>query len=135
MTVQWRKQAAGPSKRVDIVFDVYKDKSIKDAERLSRGSSDVVQFTQILPAHRIENCSQILISKSNKTQLINLFATDWKQPRIQKRLGSKVLQLTCDVKSFRITHETSQEDTRLLLHVKYASGYKSIILVAHDTDI
>ena len=33
--------------------------------------------------------------------------------------------------------KTSQEedDTRIILHVKYASGYKSIILVADDTDI
>ena len=47
-------QAVGSSEGVDIVFDVYKDQSIKDAERLSRGSSDGVQFTQILPAHRIK---------------------------------------------------------------------------------
>ena len=32
-------QAAGSSQ--GVVFDVYKDQSIKDAERLSRGSSDV----------------------------------------------------------------------------------------------
>ena len=61
-------------------------------------------------------------------------------------MGSKVLQLACDEKCFRITHEaavevgelkTSQEeaDTRIILHAKYASGYKSIILVANDTDI
>ena len=139
-------QAAGSSEGVDIVFDVYKDQSIKDAERLSRGSSDGVQFTQILPAHRIKNWRQILTSQSSKTQLIKFFAADWRQPRIRERLGSKVLQLTCDEKCFRITHEaavevgelkTSQEeaDTRIILHAKYASGYKSIILVADDTDI
>ena len=49
-------------------------------------------------------------------------------------------------KCFRITHEaaveagelkTSQEkaDTRIILHTKYASDYKSIILVADGTDI
>ena len=48
-------QAARSSQGVDIVFDVYKDQSIEGAERLSRGSSDVVQVTQILPAHRIRN--------------------------------------------------------------------------------
>ena len=73
-------------------------------------------------------------------------AVDWRQPRIPARLGSTVLQLTCDKKCFRITHEaaveagelkTSQEeaDTRIILHAKYASGYKSIILVADNTDI
>ena len=35
-------------------------------QRLSRGSSDVVQFTQILPAHRIKNSIRILTSQSSK---------------------------------------------------------------------
>ena len=85
-------------------------------------------------------------SQSSKTQLIKYIDADWRQSRIRERLGSKDLQLTCDEKCFRITHEakvevgelkTSQEeaDTRIILHAKYASGYKSIILVADDSAI
>ena len=62
--------AAGSSQGVDIVFDVYKDQAIKDAERLSRGYSDGIQFTQILPAHGIKNWRRILTSQSSKTQRI-----------------------------------------------------------------
>ena len=159
-------QAAGSSQGVDIVFDVYKDQSIKDAERLSRGYSDGIQFTQILPAHGIKNWRRILSSQSSKTQLLKYIDADWRQSRIRERLSSKVLQLTvkrednnqpsfglgfiptCFAYSFirAIAHEatvevgelkTSQEeaDTRIILHAKYASGYKSIILVAGDSDI
>ena len=73
-------------------------------QRLSRGSSDVVQFTQILPAHRIKNSIRILTSQSSKKQLIKFIAADWKQSRIRERLGSKVLELECNEKCFRITH-------------------------------
>ena len=62
--------------------------------------------------------------------------------RIRERLGSKVWKLTCDEKCFRITHEVAVEawelttqkeaDAHSLLHAKYASGYKSIILVADE---
>ena len=65
-------QAEGSSQGVDIVFDVYKDQSIKNAERLSRGYSDGIQlFTQISPARVIENWRRILTSQSSKTHLSN----------------------------------------------------------------
>ena len=46
---------------------------------------------------------------------------------------------TIGLKNFTvdIALKTSQEeaDTRILLHAKYASSYKSIILVADDTEM
>ena len=102
-------QAAGSSRGVEIVFGVYQDQSIKGAERLSRGSSDAVQFTQILLAHRIKNSRRILTLKSSKKQLIKFIASDWKQSRIRERLDSKVLELKCDEKCFRITHKSAVE--------------------------
>ena len=94
-------QAAGSSQGVDIVFDVYKDQSIKDAERLSRGSSDGIQFTRILAAHRVKKLEANCHSQSSKTLLMKFVAVDWRQPRIPARLGSIVLQLTCDKKVFQ----------------------------------
>ena len=40
-------------------------------QRLSRGSSDVVQFIQILRAHRIKNSIRILTSQLSKNNLSN----------------------------------------------------------------
>ena len=78
-------------------------------QRLSRGSSDVVQFTQILPAHRIKKSIRTLTSQSSKKQLFKFIAADWKQSRIRERLGSKVLELECNEKCFRITHKSAVE--------------------------
>ena len=43
------------STRIDIVFDVYREKSIKTAERVNRGSSEGVLFNSIRMEHRIKN--------------------------------------------------------------------------------
>ena len=44
--------------RVDVVFDVYLDTSIKNAERLKRGSrSEGVQYKNILPGYRVKSWS------------------------------------------------------------------------------
>ena len=91
-------------------------------ERASASHIISIQFTQILPAHGIKNWRRILISQSSKTQLIKLSNT---LLLTGERLGSKVLQLTCDEKCFRITHEaavevgelkTSQEEAARHLH-------------------
>ena len=35
------------SQRIDVVFDVYRDQSIKDAERANHG----ISFSKIIPSH------------------------------------------------------------------------------------
>jgi len=42
------------SERIDVVFDMHRDQSIKTAERLSRGSTQGIVFSQIKPGHRIK---------------------------------------------------------------------------------
>jgi len=36
---------------IDVVFDVYKETSIKDAERVKRGADTGIQFKNIAPGH------------------------------------------------------------------------------------
>jgi hypothetical protein len=42
------------SGRIDVVFDLYKEQSIKAAEKVNRGSKDGIVFNQIKPGHRIK---------------------------------------------------------------------------------
>ena len=39
--------------RIDVVLDVYRNQSIKNAEHVSRGSQDGVKFKTIRSGHRI----------------------------------------------------------------------------------
>ena len=42
------------SERIDVVFDVYREQSIRTAERISRGSTERIMSSQIKPGHRIK---------------------------------------------------------------------------------
>lgn len=134
------------SKRVDVVFDIYKEPSIKQAERVHRGSEHGISFSKIVATHRIRNWRQLLSCSKSKERLTYFFAESWKGK--QKQLGEKVLYVTYGKKCLRISSdaieevqslETMQEeaDTRLLLHIQHAasSGSKSVIVIAEDTDV
>ena len=44
----------GQSERIDVVFDVYKPMSIKEAERTNRGSEEGMEYRNIAPGHTIK---------------------------------------------------------------------------------
>ena len=41
------------SHRIDVIFDVYKETSIRDAERANRGADTGIKFKSIAPGHKI----------------------------------------------------------------------------------
>ncbi|KAK3741541.1 hypothetical protein QZH41_002925 [Actinostola sp. cb2023] len=138
-------RAATGSARVDVVFDVYNDNSIKNSERVRRGSG--ILFTNIAPGHKIQQWRRLLACSASKTHLINFLAHDWQKPEIREKLGDKELYVTCREMCFRITKDScerieplasSQEeaDTRMLLHAYHAApDFESVVVHADDTDV
>ena len=61
---------SGQCSRVDVVFDVYRDKSVKNAERRTRDNADATQYKNILPTHKIKRLHQFIMSSHNKANLI-----------------------------------------------------------------
>ena len=61
---------SAPCSRVDVVFDVYRDKSINNAERKTRGNADATQYKYILPTQKIKQWHQFIKSSHNKANLI-----------------------------------------------------------------
>lgn len=135
------------SERIDVVFDVYRQLSIKGAERAIRGSETGIRFTNIVPGHKILQWRRLLSCNASKTKLISFIVSQWKKPNMREKLGGKVMYVTCDDLCFRLTRDdvieeddlkTSQEeaDTRVIFHAKHAAPHvSSIIMVAEDTDI
>ena len=63
------------SNKIDAMFEVYLDQSIKNAERvLKRDSSTAVSFKNIQACHKIQQCDLFIKSSSNKTSLIQFLA-------------------------------------------------------------
>ena len=141
---------AGLSSRVDFVFDVYKENSIKDFERKARGESQGtnIQYTCLAGGYKIMQWRDFLKSNENKNNLVKFMAKEWMLDRNRNLLRGKVLYVTCMEKCFKITTNDVEEihelnccheevDTRLLLHAAHASRqhYESLVVHSDDTDV
>ena len=83
------------SQRIDVVFDVYKKTSIKDAQRSNRGADSGIQFRNIAPGHNIQQWRKLLCSSANKASLIKFLVDEWKGPKYREKLENKTLYTTC----------------------------------------
>ncbi|KAJ8367500.1 hypothetical protein AAFF_G00317230 [Aldrovandia affinis] len=108
------------SQRIDVVFNVYQEDSIKNAERANRGCTTGIQF---------------------------LVAT-WKIPKLRDRLNDKQLYIASEESCLHITKDqwaevaslqSNQEeaDTRMILNAAHATeeGYSAVVVTADDTDV
>ena len=126
--------------RVDVVIDVYREGSIKDAERVNRGSGFGVKFRSLATGHKVKQWRSFLSEAQNKTMLIEFITEEWKSNESKSMIGQKTLFVTCGQKCWRIGQmgaslvndlKSSQEEA------KHASdqGYMSGIVVSEDTDV
>ena len=72
-------RAAASSARVDVVFDVYKQMSIKDAERATRGSDTGIRFTNIVSGHKIQQWRRLLCCGASKMKLVQFIVDQWQE--------------------------------------------------------
>ena len=130
--------------RIDVVFDVYLENSIKDVERQRRSTGEIV-LKKIVSTSQIKQWSQLLSSGDFKNKLVSYIVNHWKTNR--EMLGNKELYVNDASETWRYTSsstelvenlQSNQEeaDTRLLLHAKNASlSYQDVVISSPDTDV
>ena len=141
-------QEGGNSRRIDVVFDVYNEISIKSAERERREEGESVTYKNLTAGQKIKQFRNFLRNGQNKNSLITFFNDYWRKPTSREKLANKELYTTCGTKCYKLTADTVQEvielssgqeeaDTRLLLHVKHAATphVKAVIISSEDTDV
>ena len=134
--------------RIDVVFDVYQDVSIKNAERSNRGhNASAILLNTIMPGHKVQQWRSVLRCSASKTTLIKFLYDEWQKPEYLAKLQKKTMYITCENHCTKLSEEsaplvpeldTSQEeaDTRILLHAKHAStAHEAIVVVSEDTDV
>lgn len=97
-------RSGAQSSHIDVVFDVYRDESIKNAERVNRGSDSGLLFSNIVAGHKIKQWRRLLSSPKCKSNLIKFLA--WKKQSLRTKLQDKVMYVTCENKCFTITNDT-----------------------------
>jgi hypothetical protein len=143
------KEGAG-CKRIDVVFDVYREISIKNAEQAARAGEDTITYKHIAPGTKITQWKNFLHSSINKNNFIQFLVSQWQEDRCRCRLKdeSVLLYVTCGEYGFKITANDVEEvhdlkstqeeaDTRMLLHAAHIAqfAYEAIIISSEDTDV
>ena len=118
-----------------IVFDVYRDIYIKNAERSKRNLNVIegVRYKNILPSYPVKSWKSVLAIQSNKTEIVKFLVSEWKKIKFIDKLKDKNLYVTegscywrlssniCEIiPELACSHEAA--DTRMLLHTSYAEG-------------
>ena len=130
-----------------MIFDVYTDHSIINAEKVNRGAIDGLLFHDMKQGHRIKNWKRLLANTGSKNRLTKFLVESWKEGKMRRILGDITLIVTLSDQCFEITkndirkvaeltssHE--EADTRLALHAKHAAGTHShVIVISEDTDV
>ena len=69
------------SDRTDVVFDDYRDDSIKSAERENRGEGSGSEFRNLQADHRVKQWRKFLCSLRNKQALIVFVTKEWQKEK------------------------------------------------------
>lgn len=93
------------SQRIDVVFDVYREDSIKIAERANRGCTTGIQFRNIAPGHRIQQWRKFITHSANKANLIRFLVAEWKTPKLREKLKDKQLYVASEENCLHITKD------------------------------
>ena len=134
--------------RIDVVFDTYKELSIKNSERQLRGEESGHQLVNITSTQIVRQWRNFLTRVSNKTSLITFIVKEWRMETCRQKLEGKLLYANAGDTCYRITMEGSEEvptlksqqeeaDGRLLLHASHAAneGFNSVLICSEDTDV
>ncbi|CAG9821970.1 unnamed protein product [Phaedon cochleariae] len=133
--------------RVDIVFDVYREVSIKSLEREKRGTAEGIKFSEIKGGHKVVCWRKLLRNSESKNKMIKFFVDSWKEDKFRSIIGNQEIFVTVGEMCFRITSFESktvpelfctqeEADSRMMLHARNAaSSYESVLCFSNDTDV
>lgn len=135
------------SRHVDVVFDDYREVSIKNVERLKRvqmSTSDIVQHKNILPAYTVKSWNKLLSVTANKPEIVKFLVSQWKTEAFRGRLGNYTMYVTTEDQCWRLdtaacdpvpepqcNHE--EADMRMVLLACHAGG--TCVIHFDNTDV
>ena len=99
--------------RIDVVFDTYKELSIKNSERQLRGEESAHHLVNITSTQIVRQWRNFLTGVSNKTSLITFIVNEWRKESCRQKLEEKLLYSNAGDTCYRITAEGSEQVSTL----------------------
>ena len=107
--------------KTDVIFDVYRENSIKNAERVRRSSSTVA-INNIIPTDQVYQWHQFLSLSSNKTLLIQFVVDQWSKNPYFLTVERQVFYATVGDTCFEISRYGKTEVESLQCHQEEADA-------------
>ena len=133
------------SKLIDVVFDVYRENSIKNAEK-GNCLTGQTEFSVIVGSAKITQWGTFLLNNKNKSQLIRFLLSRWKSQC--SAIGESKLYVSFDEECVCIQSNGSYEpvealgcnheeaDMRILLHANHiCQSTENVVIHTPDTDV
>ena len=117
------------SRRIDVVFDLYREVSIKNLERLKRVCTfDSLHCKNIRPAYMMK-ITELGVT-ANKPEIVQLLVSQWKTEAFRGRLSNRTMYVTTKDPCWRVEVTTCEPvpelqcnhkegDTRMVLHARH----------------
>ena len=78
---------ATSAKRIDVVFDVYRNNSIKNTERVeNRSATTALRYNQTLTTRKIQQWWEFLKGAENKKEFIKFLTLEWRKENYRASL-------------------------------------------------
>ena len=88
---------------IDVIFDLYRENSIKNAERQQRGAEYGNELRNIQTDHKVQQRRKFYLNPTNKKAFTVFMSKEWKQETYQRRLTDKVLFVACEEECHQIS--------------------------------
>ena len=116
------------SKRVGVVFDVYRHVSIKNVERSKREckAADGVKCKNILARYGIKSWSKFLSVFSNKAELVKFLLEQWQSEELRLRrlkLSDCTMYVTCEYECWKLNSADSERVDELQITKKQTPAW------------
>ena len=132
------------SNRTDVVSDIYRDVSLKNAERSKQSSKQGVKYKNMLPSFQVKSWGKFLSVSSITTVVVKFIVSEWKTPEFRSKLESKLLFVILGEECWKLgltgieavpelQSDHDEADTQVALHVRHVQG--PCIIYADDTDV
>ena len=93
--------------RIDVVFDNYREISIKNLEREKRGAEMGATYRSIRPDYRVQ-WRQFLSNTENKQRLIHFIVNEWRKECYSAKPAGKKLYVAVAEECYKVTSDGSE---------------------------
>ena len=117
--------ASTESKRVNVVFDMYHDVSIKNVERSKREckAADGVKCKNILAKYGIKAWSKFLSVSSNKAELVKFLLGQWQSEEFRLKLSDCTMYVTCENECWKLNSANSESVGKMQITKKQTPAW------------